>query len=151
MSYWFRKIESGGTASTWINQLIEPTFNYLNTFNNVGYAWTISDLPTPPVSWPRSDGRWVMSRLSDLWRGKPRPTVYSVRLRERFYFRQLFAVTVIWVPLTTHYMLANVICPLSNADQPLIAFANILSLENPNNSTLRVLYKWFGVLDHLVW
>ena len=24
MSYWFRKIESGGTASTWINQLIEP-------------------------------------------------------------------------------------------------------------------------------
>ena len=27
MSYWFRKIESGGTASTWINQLIEPAYN----------------------------------------------------------------------------------------------------------------------------
>ena len=43
-------------------------------------------------------------------------------------------------------MLAIVICPLSNADQPLIAFANILSLENPNNSTLRVFVQMVWVL-----
>ena len=47
MSYWFRKIESGGTASTWINQLIEPTINViikLHQFSDNLYGTDFTEL-----------------------------------------------------------------------------------------------------------